>query len=57
VSVFAYIMEDPTGTMSKLKRGQVLLATGELTRCDITAVDEPVLNLDVRASSVGNGAK
>jgi hypothetical protein len=57
VSVFAYIPEDSTGIMAKLKRGQTLLVTGELSRCDVTAVDEPVLNLDVRASSVTSIAK
>jgi hypothetical protein len=47
-----YVREDPSGMLSKFKRGQTLLVSGTLSRCDITVGDSPALNIDMQASSV-----
>jgi hypothetical protein len=52
VEVFVYVRTDPTGLMPKMKRGQTVLATGTVTRCDIMAKDSPVLTVDVNATGV-----
>lgn len=57
VSLFVYIRQDPTATASKLKRGQTILVTGKLSRCDMTAKDGPKLNMDLQSSSFTTIAK
>lgn len=52
VSAWAYIRADPEGILKKIRPGKKIIVTGTLTRADITAVAEPVLNIDMRVSSI-----
>ena len=52
VSAWAYIRTDPDGVLKNIRPGKKITVTGTLTRADITAVEEPVLNIDLRVSSI-----
>jgi len=55
VSAWAYIRTDPDGVLKNIRPGKKITVTGTLTRADITAVEEPVLNIDLRVSSIKAG--
>lgn len=55
VSAWAYIRADPDGVLKNIRPGKKITVTGTLTRADITAVQEPVLNIDMRVSSLKEG--
>jgi len=52
VSAWAYIRTDPDGVLKNIRPGKKITVSGTLTRADITAVAEPVLNIDLRVSSI-----
>lgn len=55
VSAWAYIRTDPDGVLKNIRPGKKITVSGTLTRADITAVEEPVLNIDLRVSSIKAG--
>lgn len=52
VSAWAYIRADPDGVLKNMRPGKKIIVTGTITRADMTAVAEPVLNIDLRVSSI-----
>ncbi len=52
VSAWAYIRADPDGVLKNIRPGKKIVVTGTITRADMTAVAEPVLNIDLRVSSI-----
>jgi hypothetical protein len=56
-NVFIHIVAPPTDAVSKLKRGQKIVATGKVTRCDLTVFENPILTIDVNTDSVTLAAK
>jgi len=57
IEVYVYIRADPTGVMDKLKRGQILLATGTANACNLSAKGTPTLYLHVDATSIADAPK
>ena len=59
VYLFVYIAEDPAGVMPKLKRGDTVLATGEMSSCALNVIPQggPMLNLTLWLANVKNAAK
>jgi hypothetical protein len=58
VFVFLYVLEDTTGVMTKLKRGDTVLATGELNQCSMNMNQQgPMLFLALWMASVKTIAK
>lgn len=52
VSAWAYIRSDPEGVLKNIRPGKKIIVVGTITRADVTAVAEPVLNIDLRVSSL-----
>ena len=55
VSAWAYVRADPDGVLKNIRPGKEIIVSGILTRADLTAVAEPVLNIDMRVSSLKAG--
>jgi hypothetical protein len=52
MNCFVYVREDPSGTAAKLKKGQKITVTGRVSRCDFTAMNGPVLHVDIQSASI-----
>jgi hypothetical protein len=56
-TVFVYVRATPTDATAKLRRGQKIMVTGKLSRCDVTAVESPILNIDIHTDTVTPAGK
>jgi hypothetical protein len=57
VEAYAYVRADPDGLLAKVKRGTVLLVTGTVNACSISARDAPRFYIHIDASSIAPAAK
>jgi hypothetical protein len=57
LALFAHFKEDPSGKVAKLKKGQEIIVSGKVTRCDITALNLVVLHVDMGDAVLEDGKK
>jgi hypothetical protein len=56
--LFVYVAEDPAGVMPKLKRGDTILATGEMSSCEMNVFQQgPMMNLTLWLAKVAKAGK